>query len=97
MDGPHSLPIEAIRRRDGPEGAWWLDHQDIQEDYPQMWEIWIGTAGAEAVLSGVVADLMPGLGAGLPGTQRVFPLDGTLPGSDGSQIGVPNFVILGIR
>jgi hypothetical protein len=41
-------------------------------------------AGAGTGWSGVVADLRA-WGGGLPGhAQRVFPLDGTLPGSDSS-------------
>ena len=53
-----------------------------------------GLARGSAVRGGRRPDAK--LGAALPGTQKVFPLDGTLPGSDGSLIGVPNFQILGM-
>ena len=85
---------QAIKRYEGRPEDWSI--KPSWGETPERREIRIGATGAGAVLSGVVADLMPEWEQDSRGTRRVFPLDGTLPGSDGSLFGMPNFNILGI-
>ena len=85
---------QAIKRYEGRPEDWSI--KPSWGETPERREIRIGATGAGAVLSGVVADLMPKWEQDSRSTQRIFPLDGTLPGSDGSLIGMPNFNILGI-
>ena len=59
-DRPNQRPIKMIRLGVGMKGGLVTGRSGHLERELRMREIRIGTTGAEAVLSGVVADLMPG-------------------------------------